>query len=130
MRSMRKLKLLITVVILAALPLHAQDSAPSWNQWRGPSRDGRVPPAFVPAAWPASFEPAWRVELGEGFSSPVLAGGRLFVHSRKDPQEVVTAIEAGGGRVLWQQSYDAPYEKNQYAVKMAKGPNATPLVVA
>src|SRR6185503_15257318 len=31
--------------------------------------------------------------------------------------------------VLWQQKYQAEFKKNQYAVEMAKGPNATPLVV-
>jgi len=105
-------------------PLVAQD----WPQWRGPSRDGTVPAASTPASWPESFAPAWRVEIGEGYSSPVVAGGRVFVHSRRDPQEVVSAIDLASGKVLWQHTQAATYEKNQYAVRMGKGPNATPLV--
>jgi outer membrane protein assembly factor BamB len=70
----------------------------------------------------------WRAEVGEGYSSPVVAGGRIFIHSRRDPQEVVIALEAATGKPVWEQRYDAAFTKNQYANSMAKGPNATPLV--
>jgi outer membrane protein assembly factor BamB len=82
-----------------------------------------------PVAWPKAFRETWRVEVGEGYSSPVISGDRVFVHSRRDPEEIVTSINLKDGKVVWQQKYPAPYQKNQYAVEMAKGPNATPLVV-
>ena len=102
--------------------------AQDWSQWRGPGRDGSVAAAAVPATWPSSVAPAWRVEVGEGYSSPVVAGNRVFVHSRRDPEELVTAVDLHTGKVLWRQTYQAPFAKNQYAVRMAKGPNSTPLV--
>jgi outer membrane protein assembly factor BamB len=71
---------------------------------------------------------AWRTDVGEGYSSPVVAGGRVFVHSRRDPEDVVSAIDLASGKVAWQQKY-ATFNKNQYAVQMAKGPHATPLVL-
>ena len=108
----------------AAAPAVAQD----WSQWRGPNRDGSVAAATLPATWPSTVKPAWRVEVGEGYSSPVVAGTRVFVHSRRDPEEIVTAVDLASGKVLWQQKYQAPFAKNQYAVRMAKGPNSTPLV--
>ena len=111
----------ITVFVLGH-SLLAQD----WPQWRGPSRDGTI--ATAPAAWPASFSRAWRVEVGEGYSSPVVADDRVLVHSRRDPKEIVTAIDLATGQVVWRQEYDAPYAKNQYAARMGRGPNATPLV--
>jgi outer membrane protein assembly factor BamB len=66
--------------------------------------------------------------VGEGYSSPVYAAGKLFVHSRRDPQEVVMALDAATGKPVWEQQYDAAFTKNQYANAMAKGPNATPLM--
>jgi outer membrane protein assembly factor BamB len=69
------------------------------------------------------------VEIGEGYSSPVVSNGRIFVHSRRDPEEIVTALSLADGKVLWQQKYPAAFQKNQYAVKMAKGPNSTPLII-
>src|SRR5215216_3026258 len=104
-------------------------SAQEWTQWRGPARDGSVSGKNVPAAWPESLKQSWRVEIGEGYSSPVVADGRVFVHGRRDPEEIVSSINLADGKVLWQQKYQSTFQKNQYAVEMAKGPHATPLVV-
>lgn len=87
-----------------------------------------MPAAVVPAQWPAAISRGWSVEVGEGYSSPVVSAGRVFLHSRRDPEEVVTAIDLASGKVLWRNSYRSEFTKNQYAVQMAKGPNSTPLV--
>ncbi len=103
-------------------------NAQEWTQWRGPARDGSVSAKNAPAAWPEALKQIWRMEIGEGYSSPVVAGGHVFVHGRKDPDELVASINLADGKVLWQQKYQATFQKNQYAVEMAKGPHATPLV--
>ncbi|HEX7332396.1 MAG TPA: PQQ-binding-like beta-propeller repeat protein [Pyrinomonadaceae bacterium] len=115
----------LIVLALAATAVSAQE----WTQWRGPARDGSVSGKNVPAAWPESLKQSWRVEIGEGYSSPVVADGRVFVHGRRDPEEIVAGISLADGKVLWQQKYQATFKKNQYAVEMAKGPNSTPLVI-
>ena len=120
---MNKLGLII-VFLTATVTATAQE----WTQWRGPGRDGSVTSKYVPAVWPQSLQRAWRVEIGEGYSSPVVAGGRAFVHGRRDPEEIVASINLADGKVVWEQKYQAEFKKNQYAVSMAKGPNATPLV--
>ncbi|MDP2321000.1 MAG: PQQ-binding-like beta-propeller repeat protein [Acidobacteriota bacterium] len=121
---MRQSFCVLLVLFLAGADAAAQD----WPEWRGPSRDGTVPAAVVPAAWPAGVARAWHVDVGEGYASPVVAGGRAYLHSRSDPEETVTAIELATGKVIWQQRYQAPFQKNQYAKNMAKGPNSTPIV--
>src|SRR5688572_5348771 len=120
---MKPLALLAAIVACGSV-VAAQD----WNQWRGPARNGTVSAASTPK-WPASWKRAWRVDVGEGYSSPVVSGGRAFVHSRRDPDELVTAIDLATGKVAWQSKYPAPFNKNQYATRMAKGPFATPLVI-
>jgi len=110
---------------LAAVAVRAQE----WTQWRGPARDGSVSGKNVPAAWPESLKQSWRIDIGEGYSSPVVADGRVFVHGRRDPEEIVAGISLADGKVLWEQKYQANFKKNQYAVDMAKGPNSTPLVI-
>ncbi|MBA3269711.1 MAG: PQQ-binding-like beta-propeller repeat protein [Acidobacteria bacterium] len=117
--------LAVAGLLLLAVPASAQD----WAQWRGPHRDGTVTAGALPKAWPSAVSRLWRVDVGEGYSSPVVADGRVFVHGRRDPEELITAVDFLSGRVLWQQTYQAPFAKNQYAVRMAKGPNSTPLVV-
>ena len=111
-------------LLVFGTPALAQD----WSQWRGPSRDGIVAASVIPKQWPASTKRAWAVEIGEGYSSPVISNGRVFLHSRRDPDEIVTALDLATGRVVWQQKYSAAFSKNQYATAMAKGPNSTPIV--
>ena len=114
---------------LVAWLLAAAPGAPqAWPQWRGPARDGVVSAAVTPDAWPAAWQRAWAFEIGEGYASPVVVGDRAYTFSRQDPLEVVTALSLTDGTVFWQQLYQAPFEKNPYALKMAKGPYATPLV--
>jgi outer membrane protein assembly factor BamB len=103
--------------------LHAQ-----WPQWRGPNRDGVLPAASVPAVWPDQPTVQWTQPLGEGYSSPVVDDGRVFVHSRTDPEEVVSAFELTSGEAIWSASYSSAFSKNKYAASMAKGPFSTPLV--
>src|SRR5918993_973895 len=78
--------------------------------------------------WPKALVQKWKVAAGGGYSSPVVAGGRVFLHTRQGEQEVVSAFELATGKAVWTKSYDAAFDKNQYAVKMGKGPNSTPLV--
>ncbi len=119
--------LAVTLLILACFSLSVP--AQEWSQWRGPARDGLVPVASAPTSWPKSLRQLWRVEIGEGYSSPVVSQERVFIHARRDPDEIVIALNLKDGNVIWQQKYPADFKKNQYAVKMAKGPNSTPLVV-
>ena len=122
---MRVILAAIAVITITVANTWAQD----WSQWRGPTRDGVIPAAVIPKQWPKSVKRSWHVEIGEGYSSPVVANGRAFLHSRRDPDEIVTAIDLATGKVVWQQKYPASFTKNQYATQMAKGPNSTPLVV-
>src|SRR5690242_18426381 len=124
MNNARSISGLIILLFVATTTAVAQE----WTQWRGPARDGSVVSKYAPATWPESLKQTWRVEIGEGYSSPVVAGGKVFVHGRRDPEEIVASINLTDGKVLWQQKYQAEFKKNQYAVEMAKGPNATPLV--
>jgi outer membrane protein assembly factor BamB len=117
------------LVVLLLLMVAPAASAQEWTQWRGPGRDGFVSAKNAPVTWPEKWDRVWRVEIGEGYSSPVVSAGRAFVHSRRDPEEVVTAINLADGKVVWEQKYQAGFKKNQYAVEMAKGPHATPLVM-
>jgi outer membrane protein assembly factor BamB len=117
--------LFVFVLLSSASVASAQD----WSQWRGPARDSVIPAAMIPKQWPAAVKRGWSVEIGEGYSSPVVANGRAFLHSRRDPEEIVTAIDLATGKVAWQQKYQSEFKKNQYATQMAKGPNSTPIIV-
>ena len=51
--------------------------AQDWPQWRGPNRDGIAVSFSEPKAWPEKLKLKWKVNVGEGHSSPVVAGGKI-----------------------------------------------------
>ena len=115
------------LVAVALLGVVANVSA-QWPQWRGPGRDGVVSKENIPASWPAKPALKWTQKVGEGYSTPVVSGGRAFVHSRQDPEEVVTALDLASGKPVWTARYQASFNKNKYASEMSKGPFSTPLI--
>jgi outer membrane protein assembly factor BamB len=115
---------LVCIALLGTLhSVHGQ-----WAQWRGPNRDGVVPAGHVPASWPKQPTLKWKRPIGEGYSSPIVDKGRIFVHSRQDPDEIVAAIDLVSGKTIWRATYSAPFTKNPYASQMSRGPFSTPLV--
>ena len=103
-------------------------SAQEWAGWRGPARNGIAPASQAPEMWPEALARAWRVEIGEGYSSPVVSGGRAFVHSREGDAEIVTALDLSSGAPLWQRDYPARYIQNTIVPADLPGPFATPAV--
>ena len=125
MTDNRSLSLTIALALLLTASLAR---AQEWPGWRGPERDGTVPAAQAPATWPEAFAPAWRVEIGEGYSSPVVSGGRVFVHSRRGDLEIVTAFDLDSGARLWRHDYPARFVQNTIVPTALPGPFATPAV--
>ena len=114
-----------TVLLLLASSPVAQPE--DWPQWRGPHRDGVLSPAAAPASWPEHLKAKWKITVGEGHSSPILAGGRIFVFTRQQGKEVASSIDPETGTVLWHQAYAAPYTMNPAAAQHGEGPKSTPV---
>jgi len=116
------------ITLLVALSLTSTCFAQDWNQWRGPNRDAVVASFSAPGTWPDKLKPLWKVQVGIGHSSPVVAGKRVYVHTRKDENEVVSCFDLDSGKQLWADSYPTPYKMNPAAVTHGKGPKSTPVV--
>jgi outer membrane protein assembly factor BamB len=114
------------LVLALAAPSPAADF--HWPQWRGPARDGVVSAFPARASWPEALAPDWKLAVGTGHSSPIVAGGRVYQHSRQGEDEVVRALDLGTGKELWRQSYAVAYEMNPAASGHGKGPKATPVL--
>ncbi len=116
--------------VSAALVLAAGSLAwaQEWDGWRGPGRDGIAPAAQAPPVWPEAFARAWQIDVGAGYSSPVVSGGRVFLHSRRGDVEIVRALDLASGAQLWQQDYPARFVQNTIAPAELQGPFATPAV--
>ncbi|HEU4388496.1 MAG TPA: PQQ-binding-like beta-propeller repeat protein [Blastocatellia bacterium] len=100
-----------------------------WPQWRGPNRDG-LADFRPPKAWPDKLTLKWKITVGEGHSSPVVAGNRVYTHTRVSDNETVSCFDLATGKQLWQQAYAAPYQMHPAAVGHGKGPKSTPVIAA
>jgi outer membrane protein assembly factor BamB len=100
-------------------------AAQDWPQWRGPNRDGATT-FSVPGSWPDRLEPQWQVEVGSGHATPVLVGDAVYMFTRVEEDEVMTALDARTGERRWQTSYPAPFELFVNTSAHGPGPKSTP----
>jgi outer membrane protein assembly factor BamB len=110
----------------ALLLLFVSSALADWPQWRGPARDGQVPDALD--AWPAELRRAWSVEVGEGHSSPVIAGDSVYVFTRENGAETLRRLVLADGEEAWKTSYAVTYEPMSVAAPHGKGPKSTPAI--
>ncbi|MGH9836243.1 MAG: PQQ-binding-like beta-propeller repeat protein [Blastocatellia bacterium] len=103
-------------------------SAQDWAQWRGANRDGVIAGFVAPKTWPDQLKQRWKVTVGIGHSSPLVAGARVYLHSRQGENEVVAAYDLSNGKTLWQDSYPVAYAMNPAATGHGKGPKSTPVL--
>ena len=117
----------LTMLIGAAGLATAQGGALDYPQWRGVNRDGAAAAFMAPDAWPNSLTKQWQVETGLGYATPILVGNRVYTFGRLDSDEVVMALDATSGEVVWRTGYDAPYRTNAGTQRHGPGPKSTPL---
>jgi outer membrane protein assembly factor BamB len=98
-----------------------------WPQWRGPGRDGRTTGFNAPKAWPKELTQKWSTTIGTGDATPSLVGEKLYVFSRQEDNEIVRCLEAGTGKELWQDKYEAEAVKGPDSGH--GGPRSSPTVV-
>ena len=109
--GMNALSALLAAAALAALPAPAPPPGASlvaspekgWPQWRGPRRDGVSDEKGLLQAWPAEGpKQLWFAGgLGRGYSSPIIAGARLFITGDVGPELRIFAFDLQG-KPLWQ----------------------------
>jgi len=97
-----------------------------WPGWRGPKRDGWVSGFRPPAPWPERLEKHWQVEVGTGYSPPLVAGGSVFQHARQGSDEVVSCLDLETGEVKWRRSYAVPFKAAPGGERHGAGPKSSP----
>ena len=126
----------LTAFLIAAAIAHpASQTAPTWKQWGGPNRNFMLEATGLASSWPASGPPRlWTRALGEGHSSIVEDGGRLFSMYRPaspargqfSQEEVVIAVDAASGKTVWEYRYPSPTGDANFTE--GAGPHSTPLI--
>jgi outer membrane protein assembly factor BamB len=80
----------LSVVLFVALAALGGDS---WPQFRGPTQDGVSDATGLPVKWSESEGVKWKTPIpGEGWSSPIVANGQIWVTTALDEGHSLRAI--------------------------------------
>src|SRR4029077_4067860 len=101
----------IITALLISLTVAITVRAEDWPQWRGPNRDAVWSETGILESFPVEgLKVRWRAPVGWGYSSPVVAHGRVFLTdshlNRPKAEERVHCFKEATGKLLWTYSYD------------------------
>jgi outer membrane protein assembly factor BamB len=111
----------ISLIILSSFTLFSQN----WPQWQGTDCDGKVTGFKAPAAWPIELKQVWKVTVGSGDATPVLAGNKIFLNTRQGDQEEILCLDGTSGKEIWKTTYPSPAVTGPSA-SQHPGPRGTP----
>jgi len=100
-------------------------TADDWPGWRGADRTGVSREKGILAKWPSGGpEQKWKATgIGEGYSTPSVADGKIFVVGTKGQKEYAFALKLADGSLLWEQELGPTTRGGGYP-----GPRSTPTV--
>src|SRR5579863_2016495 len=113
---------ILLLLLLTCAGVRGED----WPQFLGPSRNGVYSASDIRATW-AKTGPVrvWKIEAGQGFSSPVVAQGRLILFHRVENRAVVECLDARTGHRIWASEYPTDYRDD---FGFDEGPRGTPAI--
>src|SRR5262245_19036476 len=101
-------------------------NASDWPQFLGPMRNGVANETNLATAWPKEGPPiVWQRKVGQGFSGPAVAGGKLILFHRLNDKETIECLDAKSGKAVWTFDYPTSY-KDDFGFD--EGPRATPAI--
>jgi len=122
------------VFLLAALPAFSQ-----WPQFRGPNGSGVASAGNLPVDFGPEKNLAWKVDVPAGHSSPVIAGGRIFLTAVEGeaPTRVsrdkaadsgqgklwVICLDQQNGKELWRSPVPRPRREQYQVTNSAASPS-------
>ncbi len=116
--SMRRLFVFAVAILVSssvALTMASTAQGENWPRFRGPNGTGVSDAKTIPTEW-TDDDYRWVVELpGEGHSSPVVWGGRVFVTSAdlSAGKRYLLCFDSESGKELWRRDYPlAKYKKH------------------
>ena len=115
------------LLVAAIFAFALQNTVSDWPQYFGPERNGVYRGPAISGKWPSSGpRVVWQKQVGQGFSGPVVAEGRLILFHRMADREVVESFDARTGMPQWQYGYPTSYRDD---FGFDEGPRAVPVVV-
>jgi len=104
------------VLYFAPISLHAD-----WPNFLGPNHNGVSGEKGFRTQWDSAIPMVWQKDIGSAFSSFAIAGNRLFTCGTAGKKQVLYALNADTGEILWQNPFEDDF-RNEHG----DGTRATP----
>ncbi|HEX2521147.1 MAG TPA: PQQ-binding-like beta-propeller repeat protein [Terriglobia bacterium] len=118
--------ILTYVIFLSSVRPAPMVQAQDWPQFLGPARNGKYAGTDLTTVLPKAGPPVvWKKAIGQGFSGPVVAEGKLVLFHRLGDKEVVEALDAATGKEIWRFDYPTRYRDD---FGFDEGPRSTPVI--
>ena len=127
MRTIAGSCVVVALLVGTSATTVTQDSRYDYPQWRGHRRDGAASAFIKPDTWPDALTLEWRVEVGEGYATPIVVGQTAYAFTSRGGREGLTALDVETGKTRWRTEYPVAYEAYEDAADHGDGPRATPL---
>lgn len=111
--------LLLGVLVAGADQAHAQ-----WNQFRGPNGSGVDSATGYPVAFSPSTNVAWKAAVPFGQSSPVVAGGRIYLTASDGDRLMTICLDEVTGREVWRREIPRARAQKTYHANDPASPTA------
>jgi outer membrane protein assembly factor BamB len=91
-------------------------TAADWSQWRGVDRANRSDETGLFETWREDGPPiAWIAEgMGQGYASVSVESGRVYTTGNRNGRQVVVAVDADDGTVLWESPISDSVPPHEY----------------
>jgi outer membrane protein assembly factor BamB len=103
--------------------LNDNSTTADWPDFRGPGRRGIAPEQGVDLDWEEDPIPVWRKPIGQGHSSVIIAGNRLYTLEQKGEFEVLSCSSLMNGSIIWNHRTEDRWDDSMGGT----GPRSTPV---
>jgi len=91
----------VSALSLALVTLAASRADAQWAQFRGPNGSGVASGVGYPVEFSSTKNVVWKVAVPYAPSSPVVAGGRVFLTASQGDRLLTLSLDAVTGREVW-----------------------------
>lgn len=116
-----------TTVVASVFMLAPGKLSADWPTILGPTRNGHADSnAVLPNSLTGTPKQVWKVEAGQGYAGPAIAGNDVVVFERIGDNDRVRLLQASSGAEVWKRELPAKYRGG---IDSDKGPRCVPTIL-
>ena len=98
-------------IFVLALTAAFAASDTDWSRFRGPNGSGVSETKGLPTEFGPDKNVIWKVDLPQGYSSPIVHGDRIYLTAQRDESLLTLAVDRSTGKILWERA--APRDRRE-----------------